>query len=266
MNITLLANRDIASLTAVNYLIEKGKEHKFDVLLSARVGSNNKAPDELQALQFAEQKMFNDILFPALDTAPVRSRTLNTFSDLQRAGISVTDVAAINSDQGQALVSSRQPDLIVSIRFGQILQKPVIDIPPLGVINLHSGILPDYRGVMATFWAMLAGKETIGTTLHFIQDSQIDAGDIITIDRQPIDYNQSYLANVLSLYAPGIDSVVDAIHMLANGEKLLQQPVDVSTGCYYSFPNSTELAQFTQAGHKLFTYADLIALSQQFLE
>ena len=54
----------------------------------------------------------------------------------------------IKSKTSVEKISNFAPQLIISIRFGQILQREIIQIPQFGVVNLHSGILPAYRGVM----------------------------------------------------------------------------------------------------------------------
>ena len=59
-------------------------------------------------------------------------------------------------------------DLLISIRFGMILGTEALGLPPRGVLNLHSGLLPQYRGVLATFRALLNGDAEIGCTLHWI--------------------------------------------------------------------------------------------------
>jgi methionyl-tRNA formyltransferase len=66
----------------------------------------------------------------------------------------IRDVQQINSPEVINGLKELAPALIVSIRFGGILKEKVINIPTKGIINLHSGILPRYKGVMATFWAM----------------------------------------------------------------------------------------------------------------
>ena len=126
----------------------------------------------------------------------------------------------------------------------------MIAIPPLGVINLHSGILPDYRGVMATFWAMLDGQPEIGTTLHRITDRGIDTGPVINIDRRSVDPARSYLSNVLSLYAAGSRSIISAVRRLAAGSALdgHAQPCG---GRYFSAPDQISVRRFENLGLRL---------------
>ena len=72
MKITLLANRDVASCLAVNYLLRDLQEHRLTLFLSSRVGSKPLA-EPLQHLKFVEQDLFNQLLFPLL-ASTVRTR------------------------------------------------------------------------------------------------------------------------------------------------------------------------------------------------
>ena len=126
-----------------------------------------------------------------------------------------------NSPSGIALLKSANPDLIVSIRYGRILKQSAIDIPHrLGVLNLHSGKLPQYRGVMATFRALLAGDAELFSTLHWIDDETIDTGRIISIQGVPTDPDGCYLSNTLNLYPSGCRALLDAINTLHAQESL----------------------------------------------
>ena len=80
-----------------------------------------------------------------------------------------------------ALISDTTPELMISIRYGKILRSKALSIPDHGVLNLHSGKLPDYRGVMATFRAMLAQEQELFSTLHWIDDDTIDTGRVISV-------------------------------------------------------------------------------------
>jgi methionyl-tRNA formyltransferase len=106
----------------------------------------------------------------------------------------VTESNNINSAEGLLILRKMQPDLILSVRYGVILKNEAIRTARLGVLNLHSGLLPNYRGVMTTFWAMLNGETTIGTTLHYINDANIDAGDIVDTTTIKADSSRSYLS------------------------------------------------------------------------
>jgi methionyl-tRNA formyltransferase len=266
MRMLLLANRDIASNLALNYLFQNiGTQHQFKILLSSTVGGNTQnKPQSLLDLTFFEQSLFNQIFFPAIQNNPCAvTSKCHSFDGFNTLGIDVSDVHAINSQAGLIRVNEFAPDLIVSIRFGTILQSAIIDIPKFGVINLHSGELPTYRGVMATFRAMQQNANQCGTTLHYINDSGIDCGEIISISKQPLDYQRSYLHNTLALYETGIKDVVNAISTIEKSGKCESYSAE-SQGNYFSFPCEQELKYFQQRGHKLYEYQDVIDIAKRY--
>lgn len=156
-----------------------------------------------------------------------------------------------------------KPDLIVSIRFGFILQPTIIGIPKFGEINLHSDELPMYRGVMATFRAMQHNANEYGTNVHYINDSGIDSGKIISISKQILDYRRAYLHNTLMLYKQGINDVVDAINAIKDTGKCSSYYARTQ-GSYFSYPCEQELKDFKQKGFKLYEYQDVIDLAQNY--
>ena len=163
--------------------------------------------------------------------------------------------------EGIARIAVTEPELIISVRFGLIIREAVIAIPKHGIINLHSGLLPDYRGVMATFRAMQNNDSQIASTLHYIQDGGIDNGDIISISAIPLNSHHSYLLNVINLYAGGCRQILNAVSSLCAGEALITHPQDQDAS-YYSFPKQSELDAFAAAGGRLFDAAEITALKQ----
>lgn len=264
MNITLLANRDLASNLALNHLLPGlADRHRLRVFLSDAVGGKAARAPELQHLKYFEQTLFNELLFPLVDAGEQQGELL-TFRGLERfTGGPVASLNGINRPEGLATLRDTAPDLVLSIRYGGILKDEAIGIPPLGVINLHSGALPDYRGVMATFQAMLAGETTIGTTLHYIRDAGIDTGDIIARTEQPLDKDSSYLANVLALYAPACEKLLACVAEVDRGEPLpaRDQPPG---GQYFSFPDAADLAAFRDRGLVLYNTADITAIAKRY--
>lgn len=264
MRILLLANKDIASNLALNTLFQNiSGAHQFQILLSTAVGKkHNNTPQPLVDLAFFEQDLFNQILFPALHNKQSSStKKYLSFTGFKNLGIKTLQVNSINCRSGIATVKAFAPDLIISIRFGLILQSAVIGIPQFGVINLHSGILPAYRGVMATYRAMQNNEAEYGTTLHYINDSGIDSGEIINISKQSLNYQRSYLHNTLSLYKKGVEDVIRAIFEIQKNGKCNSYPVN-SKGHYFSFPTNCELFEFQEKGLKLYEYQDVIDIAK----
>lgn len=70
------------------------------------------------------------------------------------------------------------PDLIVVVAYGKILPKEIIDIPKYGIINVHSSILPKYRGASPIHSAILNGDTKSGVSIMYIEEG-LDSGDVI---------------------------------------------------------------------------------------
>ncbi len=71
-----------------------------------------------------------------------------------------------------------KPDVIVVVAYGQILKKSVLDLPKLGCVNIHSSLLPRWRGAAPIHWALLSGDTETGvTTMRLVE--KLDAGDIL---------------------------------------------------------------------------------------
>ena len=75
-----------------------------------------------------------------------------------------------------ALVQELHPELIVVAAYGRILPEDILNMPPYGSINVHSSILPKYRGSAPINWAVLNGEKVTGVTIMYMA-AELDAGD-----------------------------------------------------------------------------------------
>jgi methionyl-tRNA formyltransferase len=233
MNIVLLGHEDSASIEALDTLVKLRPDHSYQLFWSGGLVAPQESAPTLTALHIADQQRFDRYLQrPATSPVLREARTLS----------------APNSADGLNTLAHSNPELIVSVRYRRILKDEAIAIPEHGVLNLHSGILPEYRGVMATFWAMLAGEPEIGTTLHRIVDSGIDTGPVIGIQRQAVEYGASYLENVLGLYPDGCAAIAQAIDDIqATGTVTAQEQI-TGTGRYYRSPTEADALRFLEQG------------------
>jgi methionyl-tRNA formyltransferase len=78
------------------------------------------------------------------------------------------------------------PEAIVVVAYGQILRQRVLDIPPLGCINVHGSLLPALRGAAPIQWAIINGLAETGVSTMFMERG-MDTGDVIAEARTPID-------------------------------------------------------------------------------
>lgn len=240
MKITILVNYDLASALALNFLLPKLQEHDVSVFYTNKTFHRHAFPLALAELIAYEKDLLES-----------RVAGFKTFSELPPYTEQFARLDEVNRGTGLQQLRSSKPDLILSIRHMTVLQQVVIDLPPHGVINLHSGLLPEYQGVMASFWAMLNREHTLGTTLHRIEDSSIDSGAIIARATCSAQYHKSYLWNVLNLYHDGCELMLAAVAKLATGVAL-QQSAQQGYANYYSFPKDADIFQFFQQGNTLF--------------
>jgi methionyl-tRNA formyltransferase len=271
MRILCCLNRDIASNIALNLLLPAFAKHRVRVGLTERVGTTPsfaaEHPDR-RDLRIAEQTLPNEVFFPLIERAglPDHGERYLTFSEVERyRGIQVAPLGNPNSPAGLDEVRDFAPDLILTIRYGAILKSAVISIPRFGVLNLHSGRLPQYRGMLATFRALCAGAAEIGCTLHYISDGTIDTGAIVDRSSIRVMPGRSLLWHILELYPAGVRLVADALSALSRGVPLASVPQAADEGAYYSHPSDADWETFRQRGWASVRAGDLEAIFRKYM-
>ncbi|MBE6940529.1 MAG: methionyl-tRNA formyltransferase [Ruminococcaceae bacterium] len=124
----------------------------------------------------------------------------------------------LNMRDGTALETVRQlnPELIVVAAYGRILPEELLQLPPYGSINVHSSILPKYRGAAPINWAILNGEKETGVTIMYMA-KELDAGDILNIVRTEIDPMENALVLTQRLAQLGAGALLDTVEQLKNG-------------------------------------------------
>ena len=100
-------------------------------------------------------------------------------------GLSILQPLKVKDADFQTELSLLKPDLIVVVAFGQFLPKSMLDLPPLGCINVHASLLPYYRGAAPIHWAIIKGEQVTGVTTMYM-DIGMDTGDMILKAEVPI--------------------------------------------------------------------------------
>lgn len=114
-------------------------------------------------------------------------------------------------------ILEKNPDLIVTAAYGQLLPKELLDAPPYGCINVHASLLPELRGGAPIHHAIIQGKKETGVTIMYMVE-QLDAGDMLTQVEVPIasDDHVGILHDKLS--EAGTDLLMETLPKLFNGE------------------------------------------------
>ncbi|MBQ9544278.1 MAG: methionyl-tRNA formyltransferase [Clostridia bacterium] len=92
--------------------------------------------------------------------------------------LDVLQPATLKSEEFYSLLKEISPEMIAVASYGKILPENVIDFPPLGCVNVHGSLLPEYRGAAPINRVIMDGKKTTGVTLMYM-DKGLDTGDMI---------------------------------------------------------------------------------------
>jgi len=103
-----------------------------------------------------------------------------------QAAIPVLQPEGIKGDDFHAELRKFEPDIIALTAYGNILPGRIINLPPLGTINVHGSLLPRYRGAAPIQWALINGETETGITIMQM-DEGIDTGDILLQEKIPVD-------------------------------------------------------------------------------
>lgn len=107
----------------------------------------------------------------------------------------------LNIKNDYEFIKKIEPDLILTLAYGQIIPQGLIDVPKMGCLNLHGSILPKYRGAAPIQRAILDGEKETGISLMAMVD-KMDAGDVYAVKKVAIEEDDNYstlsdkLANV----------------------------------------------------------------------
>lgn len=111
------------------------------------------------------------------------------------------------------VIRSLAPELIAVAAYGRILPVDILDYPAYGCINVHSSLLPKYRGSAPIHWAILNGDSESGVTIMHMAKA-MDAGDIIAQMVTPIDPNETVEALHDRLAQMGARLLVDVVEQI----------------------------------------------------
>lgn len=156
---------------------------------------------------------------------------------------------SINSKSSIIKISDYNPDLLISIQGNEIFKSPIIRLAPNGCLNLHSALLPKYRGLMPSFWVLKNKEEKTGVSVFFI-DEGIDSGPIL-VQREVFikDMTQAQLITITKQI--GMECIIEAINKILIGD-ITTQPNDDKEMTYFSFPEREDVIEFLKVGARFF--------------
>jgi len=103
----------------------------------------------------------------------------------QQAGIPILQPLKIRTPDFLDALAAWKPDLIAVTAYGRILHAPILNLPPMGCVNVHGSLLPKYRGAAPVQWAVINGETETGITT-MLMDEGMDTGAMLLQERLPI--------------------------------------------------------------------------------
>lgn len=134
----------------------------------------------------------------------------------QANGIPVYQPVKLRDGAALEIIRSLDPELIVVAAYGRLLPDEILDYPAKGCINVHSSLLPKYRGAAPINWAILNGERETGVTIMYMA-SELDAGDVITRRATPIGPNETAEELFARLAVLGAELLTDVLQSMEEG-------------------------------------------------
>lgn len=123
---------------------------------------------------------------------------------------------SMRTDETLELLRELKPDLIAVVAYGKLLPKEVLELPPLGCVNVHGSLLPKYRGCAPIQWAVLNGEKVTGVSTMYLSE-RMDAGDVIFKEETEIGEFETSGALFDRLMAMGAELLVKTLAAIEAG-------------------------------------------------
>ena len=165
---------------------------------------------------------------------------------------------SINDEIWLNKINEIKPDLIICIRYAEILKNSLLTIPNGGVINFHPSLLPKYKGMAPIFQALLHNENEIGFSLHYI-DEGIDTGKIIKRQKIKTEKNESVSHIAIRAHVVAGYELLSILNNLKKGDKKTEQIIQ-DNGNYFSWPEKKDVKKFMQSNKKYVEFRDFLSL------
>ncbi len=198
----------------------------------AFAGTPQFAVPSLQALMRSPHQLVGVLTQPDRPRGRGRRLSPSPVKAAAAAGaLPVDQPASLKAAADRAQLAAWRPDVLVVVAYGLILPKPVLEIPPLGCVNVHASLLPRWRGEAPVERALLAGDETTGISI-MLMDEGLDTGPVLLQQSLAIDPHDTAGSLRERLASLGASMLLDALSALA--EKSLQPRPQPAQGVTYA--------------------------------
>jgi methionyl-tRNA formyltransferase len=178
-----------------------------------------------------------------------KAKRQNIASICAQYGVKCEEIADVNAPEFLNQLRQEEPELLISVSCPQIFKKPLIELPSKGILNIHGAILPQYRGVMPSFWMLANEEKQAGVTIYFVNE-KIDAGEVCGQRIFEIQQRESLDHFIRRSKAIAADLLGEVLDKVERGNPALR-PINLAEGSYFSWPTPDAYRRFRLAGHKV---------------
>ena len=172
-----------------------------------------------------------------------KKRSIKAFSLMNK--LSYVKLTDVNNTNFLKFLNSKKIDLIVSFSAPSIFKNKLLSIPKYGCINLHCSYLPNYSGILPSFWVLLNDEKKTGVTVHYM-DSKIDNGSILAQEEVNINDDDTWFSLIKKTKLRGGKLMLNVIENFFSYKKNIIKNKVIKEK-YYSWPS---IKDFKKLSHK----------------
>lgn len=260
--VTIVTNGNyFANLALERLLTERPASCEFQVIITTglRRQGGSRAWESVGLLRkWGARYAAYKVLTYALPLALQRFGSTTQFvtGTCRDAGLPVFRMRNVNSDEGLDAVRNFGPDLLVSVSCPYRIRPPMLGLPRIGCLNLHSSVLPAYAGVGTYVHVLARGEPFTGVTVHEMVE-EFDAGRIVMQRTVPINEPTSVFRLFQDLCEIGGVLLAESVEACLVAGEIEGRPQDPSRRSYFGEPTAAEVADLRRHGHRLVSREDL---------
>jgi methionyl-tRNA formyltransferase len=235
---------------AVPVLLDELLRRRADAIVAVFIAPPTSARESFGALVRRWWSAFGPVAFVRYGASYVAAKLLGRgpAQVARRHRVPVADAADVNAREFLDRLRELQTDLVISVACPQIFRRRLLELPPRGCINVHSGPLPRYRGQLPTFWVLYNREPETAVTVHYM-NKDVDDGPIITQRTVPIAGRETQASLMRRCKQIGGDLLAEVIDCFERGEvATIPNPRERAT--YFSFPSAEQAREFRHRGGK----------------
>lgn len=149
------------------------------------------------------------------------------------------------------IITSINPDIIITCAYGQILPKEILDCPRLGCINVHASLLPKYRGGAPIHRVIINGEEETGITIMYMAPG-MDDGDIISQEKIKIEYDDTASSLHDKLSIMGRDLLLKTLPSIIDGTNIRIKQDEELVSYGYTIKREDEKIDFSKTKREIY--------------